>query len=79
MTGHQRQADQTWLNIHYAGEEADDGCANELSIYKQPDQRLQLLLTNVDFAGHGHDNTFSLDKDDARQLAKFLTDWLGQN
>ncbi|HJA21774.1 hypothetical protein [Limosilactobacillus panis] len=80
MTKHQRRVHTHWLNIRYAGEDEDDGCANELSFYAQPTtNRLQLLLTNVDFQKQGHDNTFSLDRDDAQALAKFLTSWLKEN
>lgn len=77
MTKHQVKIDHNWFNDRYSGEEADDGCANELSIYQQPNpDRLQLLLSNLDFAGRAHDNTFSLTRQDARQLADFLERWL---
>lgn len=77
MTKHHVTVDHDWFNDHYSGEDADDGCANELSLYKQAaDDRLQLLLSNIDFAGQSHDNTFSLNRQDARQLADFLEQWL---
>lgn len=77
MTKHQVKTDCDWFNDYYSGEDADDGCANELSLYKQANEnRLQLLLTNIDFTGRSHDNTFSLNRQDARQLANFLEQWL---
>lgn len=77
MVKHQVRANHDWFNDRYSGEDADDGCANELSIYRQPDAgRLQLLLSNIDFTGRAHDNTFSFNRQDARQLADFLEQWL---
>ncbi|MDO4903756.1 MAG: hypothetical protein Q3959_05810, partial [Limosilactobacillus sp.] len=58
------------------GEAMDDGCANEISLYESEfDGRLQLLLTNVDFSGKSKENTFSLTKSDAMEMAEFLMKW----
>lgn len=80
MSKHQVKIEDGWLNIRYDGEDADDGCKNELSLYRQPDhKRLQLLLSNVDFDGQSHDNTFSFDRRDAQQIVTFLEKWLEEN
>lgn len=80
MTKHQIRFDQDWFNSRYAGEDADDGCPNELSLYRQADSnQLTLLLSNIDFAGSSHDNTYLLDKHDAQALVRFLTQWLDNN
>lgn len=77
MGRHQIKNSRDWLNIRYDGEDADDGCANEMSLYRQEGaDRLQVLLSNIDFAGQNHDNTFSLTRSDARKLADFLEAWL---
>lgn len=78
MTKHQIISDQDWFDSRYAGEDADDGCPNELSIYKQNRQELTLLLSNIDFAGDSHDNTYLLNRDDARALNQFLQKWLAE-
>lgn len=80
MSKHQVISENGWLNIRYDGEDADDGCANEFSLYRQPGRkRLQLLLSNIDFDGQSHDNTFSFDRHDAQQIATFLEKWLEEN
>lgn len=70
--------DDQWFHSIYAGEDRDDGCQNELSIkpsHEDPN-RLEVLLTNVDFNQHSHDTTFSLTKEDAKLLEKFLEEWI---
>lgn len=77
MANHQITVEPDWFNDRYHNEEADDGSANELSFYPQPDKKhLELLLTNTDFDGHNHDNTFILNQRDVRRLNSFLQDWL---
>ncbi|WP_242362691.1 hypothetical protein [Limosilactobacillus antri] len=79
MTKHQSKVDQDWFNSRYAGEDVDDGCQNELSLYRQADSdRLTLLLSNTDFVGISHDNTYLLDKHDAQKLIHFLQQWLDE-
>lgn len=79
MNQHQTTSSPSWFHSHYRGEDRDDGCANELSVYRDPvEPRLDLLVTNVDFAGVGHDNTYSLTREDATKLRNFLNDWLGR-
>lgn len=80
MNQHQTTSSPAWFHSHYRGEDRDDGCANELSVYREPAaDRLDILLTNVDFAGVGHDNTYSLTRADVAQLHAFLGEWLSQN
>lgn len=80
MAKHQTTAAEGWYHSSYSGEDRDDGCANELSIYTDPTtSQLDLLLTNVDFAGEGHDNTFALNRDDVIKLRNFLQGWLNQS
>lgn len=77
MNQHQTTAVPSWFHSRYRGEDRDDGCANELSVYRDPvAPRLDVLLTNVDFAGVGHENTYSLTREDAAQLRDFLQEWL---
>lgn len=77
MSKHQTTAANGWFHSSYAGEDRDDGCKNELSIYTNPvDRQLDVLLTNVDFDEVDHDNTFALNRDDAVKLRDFLQDWL---
>lgn len=79
MTNHQITSDQDWFDSRYASEDADDGCPNELSLYRQAaNDRLILLLSNIDFAGISHDNTYLLDKHDAQELVRFLKQWLDE-
>ncbi len=80
MNQHQTTSSPDWFHSRYRGEDRDDGCTNELSVYRDPAApRLDILLTNVDFAGIGHDNTYSLTREDAAQLRDFLGEWLQQN
>lgn len=77
MNPHQTSCDPAWFHVRYSGEDSDDGMANELSIKPAVDEdRLNVLLTNVGFDQHCYDNTFSLTREDATQLAAFLEDWL---
>lgn len=77
MNQHQTTAVPSWFHSRYRGEDRDDGCANELSVYRDPvEPRLDVLLTNVDFVGVGHENTYSLTREDAAQLRDFLQEWL---
>lgn len=77
MNQHQTTVIPSWFHSRYRGEDRDDGCANELSVYRDPvEPRLDVLLTNVDFAGVGHENTYSLTREDAAQLRDFLQEWL---
>ena len=77
MNQHQTSSNHEWFHSRYHGEDEDDGAQNELSIKPAADnQRLTMLLTNVGFDQHCYDNTFSLTKDDAEQLAAFLHHWL---
>lgn len=79
MAEHKLTVQDSWLHIKYAGEDRDDGCANELSIYKIPaDPELQLVLSNVDLDNRSHDNTFALSKDDARAMVEYLQKWLNE-
>lgn len=79
MTKHRIKADQEWFDSRYAGEDADDGCPNELSLYRQPaSNQLTLLLTNVDFDGVSHDSTYLLNREDAQALVRFLNNWLAE-
>ena len=66
-----------WLHIKYDGEDRDDECVNELSIYQNADEpELQMLVSNIDFDNISHDNTFALTKEDARVLIEYLKDWI---
>ena len=77
MNQHQTTSSPAWFHSRYRGEDRDDGCANELSVYRDPaESRLDVLLKNVDFAGIGHDNTYSLTREDAAKLCNFLQEWL---
>lgn len=77
MATHEINCQDHWLHIKYDGEDRDDGCANELSIYRIPeDDELQLLLSNIDLANRSHDNTFALTKQDAKALVSYLQKWL---
>jgi hypothetical protein len=74
---HKVTIDGTWFNDRYRGEDRDDGCANELSLYHDPTaDQLDILLTNVDFNQVSHDNTFALNREDAQRLRDYLQDWL---
>nr|WP_220477123.1 hypothetical protein [Limosilactobacillus rudii] len=65
------------MHIKYDGEDRDDECVNELSIYQNAnDTELQMLVSNIDFDNISHDNTFALTKDDAKMLVAYLQDWL---
>ena len=80
MTNHKPTAIPGWFHSYYQGEDRDDGCANELSLHVNPTSpRLEMLLTNVDFTGEGHTNTFSLGRTDVVLLRDFLQDWLKQS
>ena len=77
MNQHQTTSSPAWFHSRYRGEDRDDGCANELSVYRDPaESRLDVLLTNVVFAGIGHDITFSLTREDAAKLCNVLQEWL---
>ncbi len=74
---HHVRIEDGWFNDHYRGEDRDDGCANQLSLYHDPaTNQLDILLTNVDFNNVSHDNTFALNRDDAQKLCDYLQDWL---
>ena len=76
---HKVTIDGSWFNDRYQGEERDDGCANELSLYHDPAaDQVDILLTNVDFDQVSHDNTFALNRADAQQLCDYLQNWLKQ-
>lgn len=80
MTKHKINIQDSWLHIKYDGEDRDDGCTNELSIYRIPDDpELQIVLSNVDLTNRSYDNTFALTKDDARALVSYLQKWLNHN
>lgn len=80
MHKHHTSSEPAWFHSYYAGEDRDDGCPNELSLYADPEEpQLDLLLTNVDFKGVGHDNTFALNRDDVVKLQSFLQGWLERN
>lgn len=80
MSKHQTSVDQEWFHSHYAGEDRDDGCGNELSLYNDPvADQLDLLLTNVDFDDVGHSNTYALNHDDVIKLHDFLQNWLANH
>lgn len=77
MNQHQTTSSPAWFHSYYRGEDRDDGCANELSVYRDPvNPRLDVLLTNVDFDGVSHENTYSLTREDAVKLRDFLQEWL---
>ncbi len=76
---HEIDRQTNWLHIKYDGEDHDDECVNELSIYQNnEDDELQMLVSNVDFDNISHDNTFALTKDDAKMLVNYLQDWLNK-
>lgn len=80
MNPHQTSCDHDWFHVRYHGEDRDDGTSNELSIKPAVDEdRLNILLTNVGFDQHCYDNTFSLTREDAKQLAGFLKEWLNRS
>ena len=61
MEKHEIDRQANWLHIKYDGEDRDDECVNELSIYQnKDDSELQMLVSNVDFNNISHDNTFAL-------------------
>lgn len=77
---HLTKNDDSWFDSRYSGEDRDDGAANELSIVPDPNERrLDVLLSNVGFDGRQYDNTFSLTRDDTRQLIQFLQQWLNDH
>ncbi|MRN07350.1 hypothetical protein EAI26_08120 [Lactobacillus sp. 0.1XD8-4] len=79
MEQHEIDRQTNWLHIKYDGEDHDDECVNELSIYQNnEDDELQMLVSNVDFDNISHDNTFALTKDDAKMLVNYLQDWLNK-
>ena len=77
MEKHEIDRQAKWLHIKYDGEDRDDECVNELSIYQNADEsELQMLVSNIDFDNISHDNTFTLTKEDARVLIEYLKDWI---
>lgn len=78
MNRHQTSNQDQWFHSQYSGEDRDDDCQNELSIKpsQEDPSRLDLLLTNVGFDQRCYDNTFSLTREDAKQLRDFLNQWL---
>ena len=77
MEKHEIDRQAKWLHIKYDGEDRDDECVNELSIYQNADEsELQMLVSNIDFDNISHDNTFALTKEDARVLIEYLKDWI---
>lgn len=77
MEKHKIDQQANWLHIKYDGEERDDRCINELSIYQNTNEpELQLLVSNIDFDNISHDNTFSLTKEDAQALIDYLQKWI---
>lgn len=77
MEKHKIDCQAKWLHIKYDGEERDDECVNELSIYQNADEsELQMLVSNIDFDNTSHDNTFALTKEDARVLIDYLQKWI---
>ena len=74
---HEIDQQAKWLHIKYDGEDRDDECVNELSIYQSADEpELQMLVSNIDFDNISHDNTFALTKEDAKVLIEYLKDWI---
>lgn len=77
MEKHEIDRQAKWLHIKYDGEDRDDECVNELSIYQNTDEsELQMLVSNIDFDNIGHDNTFALTKEDAKVLIDYLQKWI---
>ncbi|MQB71602.1 hypothetical protein DN448_07370 [Lactobacillus reuteri] len=77
MEKHEIDHQVKWLHIKYDGEDRDDECVNELSIYQNADEpELQMLVSNIDFDNISHDNTFTLTKEDAKVLIEYLKDWI---
>ena len=73
MEKHEIDHQAKWLHIKYDGEDRDDECVNELSIYQNADEpELQMLVSNIDFDNISHDNTFALTKEDAKVLIDYL-------
>ena len=80
MNQHQTTAVPSWFHSRYRGENRDDGCANELSVYRDPvEPRLDVLLTNVDFAGVGHENTYSLTRERPSSATSCRNGWITKN
>ena len=77
MEKHEIDRQTKWLHIKYDGEDRDDECVNELSIYQSADEpELQMLVSNIDFDNISHDNTFALTKEYAKVLIEYLKDWI---
>ena len=77
MEKHEIDRQAKWLHIKYDGEDRDDECVNELSIYQNADEsELQMLVSNIDFDNISHDNTFTLTKEDEKILIEYLKDWI---
>ena len=77
MEKHEIDRQAKWLHIKYDGEDRDDECVNELSIYQNADEsELQMLVSNIDCDNISHDNTFALTKEDARVLIDYLQKWI---
>lgn len=77
MEKHEIDQQAKWLHIKYDGEDRDDECVNELSIYQNADEsELQMLVSNIDFDNISHDNTFALTKEDAKVLIDYLQKWV---
>lgn len=77
---HQIKRDADWFDSRYQGEDRDDGAANEMSIVPDADgDRLDVLVSNIGFDGRQYDNTFSLTRQDVKQLSAFLENWLKKN
>ena len=77
MEKHEIDRQAKWLHIKYDGEDRDDECVNELSIYQNADEsELQMLVSNIDFDNISHDNTFTLTKEDAKVLIDYLQKWI---
>ncbi|AGR64332.1 hypothetical protein [Limosilactobacillus reuteri] len=77
MEKHEIDYQAKWLHIKYDGEDRDDECVNELSIYQNADEpELQMLVSNIDFDNVSHDNTFALTKEDAKVLIDYLQKWI---
>ena len=77
MSKHQIKQIPGFIDCSYAGEDRDDGNANELSLQADGSNkdRLSLLLSNSDADGRQFDNTYSLTKEEAAAIGKFLIDW----
>lgn len=80
MSKHLINGDQDWFHCRYHGEDRDDGCANELSLYADPiDDQLDLLVSNPGFHNESHDDTFALQRADVEKLNAFLQAWLNRH